>query len=255
MSKLRLKDIDTCAPHHADKNKTKEDLKDLLADLNGLQNLMYAESRHSLLIIIQGMDAAGKDGLIRDVLTSMNPQGVNVTSFKEPTKEELAHDFLWRIHAHTPPRGMIQVFNRSQYEDVLITRVHGLIDNKLAQKRMHAINDLENMLTEHNNTTILKFYLHISHAEQIKRLEERVEKPQKMWKYNESDFNESKLWNTYMRCYEDVFEHCNKIPWNIIPADQNWYKSYLVAAIIQKALKDMHMKFPGLKKEKHHVAQ
>ena len=169
-------------------------------------------------------------------------------SFKEPTQEELSHDFLWRVHQHAPAKGMIHIFNRSHYEEVLVTRVHGLVDDSTARKAMKAINDFEQLLTEHNNTHILKFYLHISHEEQQKRLEERIEDPQKMWKYNANDFLESNLWNKYMKYYEEVFKHCSEIPWHIVPADQNWYKSWYVADVIRKTLKDLHMKFPGMKK-------
>lgn len=231
-----------------DKKATEKELTKILNDLDELQNLLYAEGKHSLLIVIQGMDASGKDGLTRDVFTSMNPQGVNVVSFKEPTKEELAHDFLWRIHQHAPGRGMIHIFNRSHYEDILVTRVHRLIDDETAKKRMQAINDFERLLTGHNHTHILKFYLHVSHQEQLDRLEERLSKPQKMWKYSPEDFNESKLWDKYMKYYEEAFEQCSDIPWHIIPADQNWYKSFLVAKTIREKLHSLHMKFPGMKK-------
>lgn len=246
--KTKLKDIDTRAPKSISKEKTKEQLVSILEDLDNLQNLLYAENKHSLLLVIQGMDASGKDGLTRDVFTSMNPQGVNVLSFKEPTAEELAHDFLWRVHTHAPPTGMIHIFNRSYYEDILVTRVHGLTDDATAKKRMRAINDFERLLTEHNNTKILKFYLHVSHVEQLKRLEDRLSQPQKMWKYSPNDFNESKLWARYMQYYEEAFEACNEPTWHIIPSDQNWYKSYLVAKTIQVALKGLNMKFPGMKK-------
>lgn len=248
MATIKLKHIDTRAPKDIDKQQTKDKLSGILSRLDELQNLLYAEARHSVLIIIQGMDASGKDGLTRDVFTSMNPQGVNVYSFKEPTHEELAHDFLWRVHRNAPPRGMIQIFNRSHYEDVLITRVHGDINDKTARRRMHAINDFERMLTEHNDTHILKFYLHVSPEEQHKRLEERLSDPTKMWKYNASDFKEAELWDRYMEYYEDVFKHCNDVPWQIIPADQNWYKSYLVATELEKLLTGLKMKFPGMKK-------
>jgi len=248
MKKIKLHDIDTLAPQRIDKESVKEEFSDILKDLDDLQNLLYAEHKHSILIVVQGMDASGKDGLTRDVFTSMNPQGVNVTSYKEPTEEELSHDFLWRIHHHVPAKGMIQIFNRSQYEDILITRVHKMIDDKTAKKRMSAINDFERLLTDHNDTHILKFYLHISHKEQLERLEERMKKPQKMWKYSPEDFKESKLWDSYMKCYEDTFEHCSEIPWHIIPSDQNWYKSYLVAKTLQTTLKSLHMKYPGMKK-------
>ena len=250
MAKIKLKSIRTTAPRDARKEEYKEQLDNMLEELDELQNLLYAEGRHSILVIIQGMDASGKDGLTRDVFTSMNPQGVNVYSFKEPTPEELSHDFLWRVHKQAPAKGMIQIFNRSHYEDVLITRVHRMISDKEAKKRMEAINDFERLLVSHNNTHILKFYLHISHDEQAKRLEERMEKPQKMWKYNADDLKESALWHDYMKSYEDVFEHCNEIPWQIIPADQNWYKSYLVAKSLRDLMRSLKMKYPGLKKAK-----
>lgn len=248
MKRIKLKDISTRAPEKVDKQKTKKELQQILKDLDELQNLLYAEGKHSLLIIIQGMDAAGKDGLTRDVFTSMNPQGVNVISYKEPTKEELSHDFLWRIHQRVPAKGMIHIFNRSHYEDILVTRVHHLTDEDTIKKRMSAINDFERLLTTHNNTHILKFYLHVSHEEQLKRLEERLSEPHKMWKYNADDFNESRLWDKYMQYYEDAFEQCNEIPWHIIPADQNWYKSYLVAGTLRRTLKELNMKYPGMKK-------
>lgn len=246
--KIDLSEIDTRAPGKVGKSQTKKETEHILADLDELQNLLYAEDKHSLLIVIQGMDASGKDGLTRDVFTSMNPQGVNVFSFKEPSVEELSHDFLWRVHKNAPPRRMIHIFNRSHYEDVLITRVHRMIDDDTAKERMKAINDFEKLLVQHSNTTILKFYLHISHKEQLSRLEERLQKPQKMWKYNADDFGESKLWDKYMKYYEDVFEHCSDIPWHIIPADQNWYKSHLVAKILRSALLDLKMKYPGMKR-------
>ena len=248
MSKIKLKHLSTEAPHGLHKDKIKKEFEEILKDLDKLQNLLYAEGRHSILIVIQGMDASGKDGLTRDVFTSMNPQGVNVTSYKEPTKEELSHDFLWRIHHHVPAKGIIQIFNRSHYEDILVTRVHGITDDKTAKLRMQAINDFERLLTTHNDTHILKFFLNISHKEQLSRLEERLQDPQKMWKYNENDFNESKLWNNYMKYYEEVFENCNEIPWHIVPADHNWYKSYVVAKTLQKTLKELKMKYPGMKK-------
>jgi PPK2 family polyphosphate:nucleotide phosphotransferase len=194
------------------------------------------------------MDASGKDGLVRKVFTSMNPQGVNVHSFKVPTTEELSHDFLWRIHAAAPPKGMIQLFNRSHYEDILVTRVHKMIDDKTAKKRMKAINDFEQLLEEHNDTHILKFYLHISPEEQQLRLEERIHNPAKQWKYNEKDFEEAKLWDDYMAAYEDCFEHCNDVPWTIVPADQNWYKEHIIARTLLKTLEKLDMQYPGLKK-------
>ena len=248
MSKIKLAEISTGAPKNIDKREVKEKTASIVQQLDELQNLLYAENKHSILIIIQGMDASGKDGAIRNVFTNMNPQGVNVKSYKAPTQEELSHDFLWRIHGHSPGKGMIHVFNRSHYEDILITRVHKWCDDKTAKKRMKAINDFEKLLQEHNNTHILKFYLHISQEEQLNRLSERVKDPAKMWKYNENDFSESKLWNIYMQMYEDCFNYCNNPPWTIVPSDQNWYKEYIIARQIYTLLKSLDMQFPGLKK-------
>jgi PPK2 family polyphosphate:nucleotide phosphotransferase len=248
MGKIKLTEIDTRAPKSLDKEKTKEKLPGILEELDVLQNLLYAEGKHSILIVIQAMDGGGKDGVIRNVLGNMNPQGVKVESYKAPTPEELAHDFLWRIHQHTPQKGMIQIFNRSHYEDILVTRVHKWCDDKTAQKRMKAINNFEELLQEHNSTHILKFYLHISPEEQHERLSERMKDPAKMWKYNEKDFEEAKLWDVYMQMYEDCFNNCNKPEWNIVPADQNWYKEYLIASTLRDKLKSLDMQFPGLKK-------
>ncbi len=248
MTRIKLNGISTRAPEGWDKKETKEITEIIVKELDDLQNLLYAEGKHSILVIIQGMDGSGKDGVIRNVLGNMNPQGVNVSSFKAPTAEELSHDFLWRIHRHAPLKGMIQVFNRSHYEDILVTRVHKWCSDKMAEKRMKAINDFELLLQEHNNTHILKYYLHISPEEQHERLAERMKDPTKMWKYNERDFEEAKLWDIYMKMYEDCFNHCDSPAWNIIPADQNWYKEYLIASQLRDLLKSLDMQFPGIKK-------
>jgi PPK2 family polyphosphate:nucleotide phosphotransferase len=248
MAKIKLKDIDTRAPGDLNKEKTKKEIAELLVQLDELQNLLYAESKHSLLIVIQGMDASGKDGVVRNVFGKLNPQGVDVKSFKAPTEEELAHDFLWRVHQHTPAKGMIQIFNRSHYEDIIITRVHKWCDDKTAKKRMNAINDFEKLLDQHNHTQILKFYLHVSFEEQQERLNERIHDPKKQWKYNENDFTEAKLWDIYMNMYEECFEGCHDIPWTIVPADQNWYKEYIIATSVLDTLRNLDMKYPGLKK-------
>jgi len=194
------------------------------------------------------MDGSGKDGVIRNVFTSMNPQGVVVKSYKAPTPEELSHDFLWRIHQHAPAKGMLQIFNRSHYEDILITRVHKWSDDDTAKQRMNAINDFEKLLQKHNNTHILKFYLHVSPEEQHERLAERLKDPTKMWKYNEKDFEEANLWNVYRQMYEECFENCNDPEWIIVPADQNWYKEYIIASKLSELLKSLDMQYPGLKK-------
>ena len=192
MASISLKDFSTRAPKELDKKETKEKMAGVLKELNELQNLLFAERKHAILIVIQGIDGSGKDGVIRNVFTSMNPQGVDVTSFKAPTEEELSHDFLWRVHRFVPAKGMIALFNRSHYEDILITRVHKWCDDETARKRMKAINDFEQLLRDHNNTHILKFYLHVSPEEQKERLTERMKDPAKMWKYNEKDFEEAR---------------------------------------------------------------
>ncbi|MGH2562926.1 MAG: PPK2 family polyphosphate kinase [Ginsengibacter sp.] len=248
MSHISLKEISARAGKEFDKQNTKDKTAKILAELDDLQNLLYAENQHSVLVVIQGMDASGKDGVIRNVFTSMNPQGVNVKSYKTPTPEELSHDFLWRIHSHAPAKGMIQIFNRSHYEDILITRVHKWCDDTTARKRMKAINDWEQLIAKHNNTHILKFYLHVSSEEQQQRLAERIKDPSKMWKYNANDFEEAKLWDIYMQMYEECFENCNEIPWTIVPSDQNWYKEYIIASSLRDALTGFKMQYPGLKK-------
>jgi len=248
MSTIKLKDYSTRAPKDLDKSETKDKTAELVHELDDLQNLLFAENKHAILVVIQGMDSSGKDGVIRNVMGNMNPQGVTVKSYKAPTAEELSHDFLWRIHQHAPAKGMIQVFNRSHYEDILITRVHKWCDDETAHKRMNAINDFEKLLQEHNHTHILKFYLHISPEEQQERLHERIKNPAKMWKYNEQDFEEAKLWDEYMQMYEDCFNNCNSPEWTIVPSDQNWYKEFLIASQLSDLLKSLNMQYPGLKK-------
>lgn len=248
MAAIQLSKISTKAPKAFDKEKTKAKTAKLLEELDELQNLLFAECRHSVLVVIQGMDASGKDGAIKNIFGTLNPQGVLVKSYKAPTSEELSHDFLWRIHQHCPAKGMIQIFNRSHYEDVLITRVHKWCDDKTAKLRMKAINDFEDLITKHSNTHILKFYLHISKEEQAERLNERLKDPRKQWKYNANDFEEAKLWKEYMSAYEDCFANCSKQPWVITPADQNWYKEHIIASELHKLLTGLKMQYPGIKK-------
>ncbi len=247
MPSIALDSISTRAPKEFEKTETKEKTAKILTHLNELQNVLYAGSAHSILVILQGLDASGKDGAIRNVFTAFNPQGITVKSYKAPTPEELAHDFLWRIHIAAPAKGMIQVFNRSHYEDILVTRVHKWCDDETARKRMRAINDFEQLLIEHNNTHILKFYLHISQEEQQKRLQERLTDPEKQWKYNARDNVEAKMWNDYRRVYEDCFEYCSEVPWIIVPADQNWYKEYVIATTLYSVLKELDLKYPAKK--------
>lgn len=242
---VNLQKLNTRPPENVEKENIKEKTGKILANLKELQNVFYANGRHALLIVLQGMDASGKDGLIRNVFTSMNPQGVSVTSFKAPSTLERSHDFLWRIHMETPQKGMIKIFNRSHYEDILITRVHKWIDDDTAIKRMQSINDFERMLVEQNNTTILKFYLHISKSEQMKRLTERLTIPSKKWKYNANDFKEAEYWDEYRMVYEDCFKKCNEVPWSIVPSDQNWYKEYVIANAIEEKLLAMKLTYPN----------
>jgi PPK2 family polyphosphate:nucleotide phosphotransferase len=250
MGKFNLKEISTKAPKELNKQEVKDKTTGILKELNELQNVLYAQHKHCILVILQGMDASGKDGAIRHVFGTLNPMGVMVKSYKAPTAEELDHDFLWRIHSNAPAKGMIQIFNRSQYEDIIITRVHKWINDGVAKKRMKAINEFETLLQEHNNTHILKFYLHVSREEQQERLMERTNDPKKHWKYNEADFKEVAFWDDYMEMYEDCFENCNEIPWTIVPADQNWFKEYLIASTVCNLLKSLKLEFPSLKTNK-----
>lgn len=210
-----------------------------------LQERLYAEGRQALLIVLQAMDAGGKDGTIKHVMTSLNPQGCNVVSFKSPSTEELAHDFLWRVHQHTPPRGHITVFNRSHYEDVLIVRVHNLVPRKTWEPRFEAINNFEQHLTQ-CGTRILKFFLHISREEQKARLRSRLENPEKLWKFMPEDLEERKLWDDYQRAYEDVLTRCSTpwAPWHVIPANAKWYRNLLVADIVHRTLSEMRPRWP-----------
>ena len=246
MAKIKLKDIDTRAPKKLNKEHIKGETQKLKVKLEELQNLMFAEGKHAILMILQGMDASGKDGAIKNVFEAVNPMGCRVVSFKQPTDLEKKHDFLWRIHQQVPERGMIHVFNRSHYEDVLIQRVHQWVNDKTIKQRFTHINNFEKLLSE-SGVIILKFYLHISKDEQLVRLNERMSDKTKMWKYNEDDLKEREFWEEYMKAYEDAFAHCSNINWHIVPADQNWYKEYIIAKKVVETLEGLNMKFPGLK--------
>lgn len=243
---MNLKEYSTKPPKDFDRKKIKSELKDMGKRLAELQYIMRAQEKYSLLIIFQGMDASGKDGAVKDVFKYINPADIQIKSWKAPTKEELAHDFLWRIHKHTPAKGMIQVFNRSHYEDVLITRVHNWCDDAAAEKRFKAINQFEEQLLEHNNTYVLKFYLHISPEEQELRLLERKTIERKMWKHNDGDWEERKLWDDYMKMYEECLEKTAAVPWHIIPTDDNKYKAYMILKTILKTVENLPLAFPSL---------
>ncbi len=247
--KVSLHDLDTKPPEDWQKKEIKKKTKACIDKLSGLLNLLYAEKKHSVLIVLQGMDASGKDGVLKKVFSHFNPRNLKVHSFDVPTEEEAAHDFLWRAHAHTPAKGMLQIFNRSYYEDVLTTRVHKHCSDAKAKQRMTAINNFEQLLKEDNDTHILKFYLHVSKKEQEKRIQERVDTPEKHWKYDVNDYTEIALRDEYIIMYEDVFKHCNIVPWTIVPADKNWCKAYIIAQKLSDVLETLNMKYPPLPKK------
>ena len=213
--------------------------------LDKLQYLLYAEHKRALLVVLQGLDAAGKDGTIRHVMAGVNPQGCRVTSFKVPSAEEAAHDFLWRIHQAVPPHGDIGIFNRSHYEDVLVVRVHNLVPKEVWSRRYDQINEFESILHE-GGVRILKFFLHISKDEQRKRFEQRIDDPDRRWKISEADFQERKYWDDYREAYEDALTRCGteEAPWFIIPANKKWFRNLAVSHIIVETLEGMKMKFP-----------
>lgn len=233
----------TRAPKELQKEPTKELTQALTQRLSSLQNVMYAQQKYSLLIILQGMDASGKDGVVKKVFSGVNPMGCMVKPFKAPTPEELSHDFLWRVHKHTPPKGMIHIFNRSHYEDVLVPRVENWVSPEVIKRRFQYINSFEQLLTD-SGTIILKFFLHVSAQEQQERLQERLCNPEKLWKYDPSDKINAAKRDQYLDAYAAVFTHCNQIPWHIVPSDQNWYKEYFVAKTIVEALEALDLQYP-----------
>ncbi len=222
------------------KEKAKDKLKELVADLRKLQCILYAEHKHKLLIILQAMDTAGKDSTIRHVFTGVNPQGVRVASFKAPTQVELDHDYLWRVHRKAPARGEIAIFNRSHYEDVLVVKVHDLVPPEVWKKRYSQINDFERMLSE-EGTTIIKFFLHIDGKEQKKRIRERLDDPKKAWKFSEDDLKERKFWDDYQKAYAEAISQTSTAwaPWHIIPANEKWCRNLLVTSVIVDKLKKL----------------
>ena len=227
------------------KDEAVSDMEACLHLLDTLQDRLYAEQKRSLLIVLQGMDTSGKDGTIRHVLRGVNPQGCIVTSFKQPTPEEAAHDFLWRVHRHTPARGYMGIFNRSHYEDVLVTRVHGTISDQEARKRFAEINEFESLLAR-NGTVILKFFLAISKEEQRQRLQDRIDDKDKHWKFNPQDLVERQHWKDYERVYTDAISATStgQAPWFVIPSNHKWYRNYLVAKILARTLQAMKLKYP-----------
>jgi PPK2 family polyphosphate:nucleotide phosphotransferase len=245
--KFELKTIypDDKGDFEGGKQEGKRKLLELNEELEALQELLYAEGKHKLLIILQGMDAAGKDGTIRHVFEGVNPQGVSVTGFGVPTEEELAHDYLWRIHKATPKRGQIMIFNRSHYEDVLVVRVEGLVPDKVWKKRYDQINAFEHMLAD-EGTTILKFFLHISPEEQKERLQERLDDPAKHWKFNPGDLKTRAKWGEYEQAFEDMLNKTSTdwAPWYVVPANRKWYRNLVISEVVIDTLKDLKMQYP-----------
>jgi len=228
-----------------DKKSAKEYLRGLRDRLAELQRVLWAEDKHKVLVVFQAMDTGGKDGTIRKVFSGVNPQGIDVYNFKAPTAEELSHDYLWRIHDHTPTAGSLAVFNRSHYEDVLVVRVLGLVPEERWSRRYDHINAFEKMLAD-EGTTILKFYLHISAEEQAERLQARLDDPTKNWKFNKGDLDHRKLWPDYMRAYEAVLSKTSTkhAPWYIVPANRKWYRNVVVAKTIVDSLESLAMSYP-----------
>jgi len=245
-SKINLATMDAGDTAGVDDKKSARKLtEENLARLSELQYLLYAENKRSVLIVLQAMDAGGKDGTIRHVMGPLNPASCKVISFKTPTEEELSHDFLWRIHKAAPRTGEIRIFNRSHYEDVLIVRVHNMVPRSVWSKRYEQINDFEKMLAA-NRTHILKFFLHVSKDEQLQRLKARLEDPTKHWKARAGDFEERKHWNRYIKAYEAALGKCSTshAPWFIIPADRKWYRNLAISEILVEYLSKLKMKFP-----------
>jgi PPK2 family polyphosphate:nucleotide phosphotransferase len=262
-SKLRLSKIDASyTGKHETHEKALPEIQAHVERMDKLQYLLFADGNQSLLVVLQALDAAGKDGVIRHVFSGMNPQGTFVYGFKQPSKYEAAHDFLWRAHLRTPGKGEVVVFNRSHYEDVLVVRVNKLVPNSVWSKRYDLINDFETMLSQ-NGTTILKFYLHISPEEQLSRFKQRLDDPSRQWKISESDYSERKLWPEYVAAYEDAMTltSTKHAPWYIIPANHKWFRNLAVSQIVADTLDEMGLKLPPTRvdladiRRKYHAAR
>ena len=245
-SKVRLADFSTDAhPGFRDEAAAKPVLEKHCKQLDALQEVLYASQAKAILIVLQGMDTAGKDGTIRHIFSGVNPQGCDVASFKVPTPLEAKHDFLWRCHQQVPARGMIGIFNRSHYEDVLSPWVHGKTSDKTAHRRMDDINEWERTLAD-QDVVIFKFFLHISHAEQTRRLQERIDTPDKRWKLSPADFEERKFWDKYVDAYEEILDRTSRkhAPWFVIPADHKWFRNVAISQILVDAMQSLKLKYP-----------
>ena len=246
-SQFRFKNFDPgFHGHHESEQTAKAELQYNLARISGLQRKLYGSRTRSLLIVLQGIDGAGKDGTCWHVISAMDPQGVSVHGFKQPTPEEADHDFLWRVHPHAPGRGQVSIFNRSHYEDVMVVRVHKLVPKSTWEQRFDFINAWERLLTQQNDTVVLKFFLAISKEEQLARFKERLDDPARQWKISASDYAERDLWDDYTVAYEDALNRCStkESPWYVIPANNKWFRNLAVSQIIADTLEDMHLGLP-----------
>jgi PPK2 family polyphosphate:nucleotide phosphotransferase len=262
-TKVRLSKIDpSYTGKHESHEKALPEIEKNVARMDKLQYLLYADGSQSLLVVLQALDAAGKDGVIRHVFSGMNPQGTFVYGFKVPSKEEAAHDFLWRAHRRAPGKGEVVIFNRSHYEDVLVVRVHNLVPHSVWSKRYELINDFETMLSR-NNTTILKFFLHISPEEQLARFKQRLDDPSRQWKISENDYTEREFWPKYVDAYEDAIAltSTKRAPWYIIPSNHKWFRNLAVSQIIADTMDEMGLKLPPTRvdiaaiRRKYHAAE
>ncbi len=242
---VHLSDLDQKATFGFDKDSSADLIEKQLKRMASLQDRLWAEAKRSVLIVLQGIDAAGKDGTIQKVMEAFNPQGCNVSSFKQPSSDELAHDFLWRIHKRVPGKGEIGIFNRSHYEDVLVVRVHGIIPKSVWSKRYDQINEFERMLTE-SGTTVIKFFLSIDRDEQRERFQERYDDPAKRWKFSMGDLDERVLWDDYQAAFDDMLSKTSTewAPWYVIPANRNWLRNLAVSTIVAKTLEDLDPAYP-----------
>jgi PPK2 family polyphosphate:nucleotide phosphotransferase len=261
--RLKLKKIDAgFKGHHETEEAAAVEIEHYRHKMAKMQSLLYAEKKRSVLIVLQALDAGGKDGTVNHVFSVLNPQGARVVGFKQPTSEELAHDFLWRVHPHVPIKGEIALFNRSHYEDVLVTRVHKLIDKETWENRYKRIRAFEELLA-HNGTHILKFFLHISAEEQLARFAQRLEDPERNWKISESDYAERAYWDDYIAAFEDAITAttAKHAPWFVIPANHKWFRNLSVSQIIADTMEDLHMAYPKPKvdladiRRKYHAAE
>ena len=248
---IRLSDHDPRAPKDADKDKTKRATEKLVAHIGERQQRLFANRQHSLLVVLQGMDASGKDGTARTVFGDVNPVGLHADSFTAPTDDELAHDFLWRVHQHTPAKGYIQLFIRSHYEDVLVQKVNGWIDADRVRERYRAIKAFERLLVKDAGTTIVKCFLHTSKEDQLKELRERLEDKEKQWKHNDADWTERKKWKAYQAAYQAALRQTDtpEAPWHVVPADQAWYRNFVVATLVAEALDRLELDYPRISDE------